>query len=138
MKRGAVGAIGSSSQAATAHWLEADGGRSPSAAKGLVMAVTTRSGISDNAASAIAYFTFIPAFLFLLLPPYKQSNYVRFHAWQSVLLDVTAFMVEIVVGAIALLTLFLGAIALADSVARVLHPGHAREAVQATAIGKYC
>lgn len=99
-------------QAAIAYWSEADG-RSLSAVKGLFMAVTARSSISDNTASAIAYFTFIPAFLFLLLPPYKQSNYVRFHAWQSVLLDVAAFMIEIVVGAIALLTLFLGAVAVA-------------------------
>lgn len=76
------------------------------------MTVTTRTGISENAAGAIAYFTFLPAILFLLVSPYKESPYVRFHAWQSVLLDIAAFLVEILFGAIALLTLFLGSVVL--------------------------
>jgi uncharacterized membrane protein len=77
------------------------------------MTVATRTGISDNAASAISYLTFIPAIAFLLLPPYKNSNYVRFHAWQSVLLSIAAFVIDIILGTIALLTLFLGTAALA-------------------------
>jgi len=77
------------------------------------MTVATRTGISDNAASAISYFTFIPATVFLLVPPYKNSGYVRFHAWQSVLLCLAAFIVDIILGAIALLTLFLGSVAFA-------------------------
>ncbi len=77
------------------------------------MTVATRTGISDNAAGAVSYFTFIPAIVFLLLPPYKESSDVRFHAWQSVLLCMTAFMVDIIVGALALLSLFLGSLALA-------------------------
>jgi uncharacterized membrane protein len=77
------------------------------------MTVATRTGISDNAAGAISYFTFFPAIVFLLLSPYKESNYVRFHAWQSVLLSIAAFVVDIVFGTIALLTLFLGTAALA-------------------------
>jgi uncharacterized membrane protein len=87
---------------------ESDQGR-----KGFDMTVATRSGISDNAAGAISYFTFIPAIVFLLLPPYKESSYVRFHAWQSVLLCITAFVIDIILGAIALLSLFLGTLALA-------------------------
>jgi uncharacterized membrane protein len=74
--------------------------------------VTTRTSISDNAASAVSYFTFIPAIVLLLLPPYKNSNYVRFHAWQSVLLTIAAFLIDIILGTIALLTLFLGTVAL--------------------------
>lgn len=77
------------------------------------MSVATRSGLSDNAASAISYFTFFPAIAFLLLPPYKSSAYIRFHAWQSVLLCFTAFLLDIVVGSIALLTLFLGTASMA-------------------------
>jgi uncharacterized membrane protein len=77
------------------------------------MTVATRTGISDNAAGAISYFTFIPAIVFLLLPPYKESSSVRFHAWQSVLLCMTAFVVDIILGALALLSLFLGTLALA-------------------------
>jgi uncharacterized membrane protein len=77
------------------------------------MTVATRSGLSDNAASAISYFTFFPAIAFLLLPSYKDSAYIRFHAWQSVLLCVTAFVFDIILGSIALLTLFLGTATLA-------------------------
>lgn len=77
------------------------------------MTVTARSAISYNAAGAISYFTFIPAVVFLLVPPYKESQCVRFHAWQSILLCMVAFAVDIVLGAIALLTLFLGTIAIA-------------------------
>jgi uncharacterized membrane protein len=76
------------------------------------MTVATRAGISDNAAGTISYFTFIPAAFLLLVSPYKNSSYVRFHAWQSLLLFMTAFVVEIVIGAIALLTLFLKAVML--------------------------
>ena len=61
----------------------------------------------------MSYFTFIPAIIFLLLPSYKSSDYIRFHAWQSVLLCVTAFLVDIVLGSLALLTLFLGTVTLA-------------------------
>jgi uncharacterized membrane protein len=81
--------------------------------EGSSMTVATRTGISDNAAAAISYFTFIPAIVFLLLPPYKESSYVRFHAWQSVLLSIVAFVIDIILGSIALLTLFLGTSALA-------------------------
>jgi uncharacterized membrane protein len=73
---------------------------------------TTKSGIADNAAGAIAYFTFIPAIVFLLVSPYKESGYVRFHAWQSILLDIATVGFEIILAAIALLTLFLGDVAL--------------------------
>lgn len=79
------------------------------------MTVTTSTGISDRAAGAISYFTFIPAIVFLLIKPYKDSPCVRFHAWQSVLLCIVAFAFDIVLGAIALLTLFLGTAALAYS-----------------------
>jgi uncharacterized membrane protein len=83
------------------------------------MTVTTQSGLSENAAGAISYFTFFPAIAFLLLPSYKSSAYIRFHAWQSVLLCITAFVIDIVLGSIALLTLFLGTATLVYSM-RVL------------------
>ena len=77
------------------------------------MTVMEKPAISYNAAGAISYFTFIPAVVFLLLPPYKESPCVRFHAWQSILLCMVAFAVDIVLGTIALLTLFLGTAVLA-------------------------
>ena len=77
------------------------------------MTVLDKPASSVNAASAISYVTFIPAVLFLLVRPYKDSPCVRFHAWQSILLCMVAFAVDIVLGAVALVTIFLGTAALA-------------------------
>lgn len=62
------------------------------------MSDTPQSGLSDNAAGAIAYLTFVPAIVFLVLPPYNTSPYVRFHAWQSIFLNVAAFAIYVVLG----------------------------------------
>jgi uncharacterized membrane protein len=43
------------------------------------------AGLSDNVAGMLAYFTMIPAILFLVLEPYNKSRFVRFHSWQSIL-----------------------------------------------------
>jgi uncharacterized membrane protein len=56
------------------------------------------SGLSDSAAGAIAYFTFIPAVFFLVSEPYNKSSFVRFHAWPSILLFFAAFGVSIALG----------------------------------------
>jgi uncharacterized membrane protein len=47
-----------------------------------------QSGLSDNAAGALAYVTFIPAIVFLAAEPYNKSPFIRFHAWQSIFLCV--------------------------------------------------
>ena len=59
------------------------------------MTDTTQSGLTDNAAGAIAYITFIPAIIFLAIPPYNTSPFVRFHAWQSIFLSIAAFVVGV-------------------------------------------
>jgi uncharacterized membrane protein len=51
------------------------------------------SGLTDNNAGALAYVTIIPAIIFLVVAPYNQSSYVRFHAWQSIFLGVAAFVI---------------------------------------------
>ncbi len=51
-------------------------------------------GIHDHAAGAIAYITFVPAIVFLVLPPYCKSSFVRFHAWQSIFLTVVAIVIS--------------------------------------------
>lgn len=38
--------------------------------------------MTDNIAGMLAYFTIIPAILFLVLEPYNKSRFVRFHAFQ--------------------------------------------------------
>lgn len=44
------------------------------------------TGLSDDAASGIAYLTFIPAVIFLAIAPYNTNPKVKFHAWQSIFL----------------------------------------------------
>ena len=53
-----------------------------------------RSGLSDNAAAAIAYLTFIPAIIFLLLEPYSKKPFVRFHAMQCLGLTVASVVLH--------------------------------------------
>jgi uncharacterized membrane protein len=55
------------------------------------------SGLSDSAAGAIAYLTFIPALIFLLIDPYKQKPFVKFHAIQELGLTVVAFLLHFLV-----------------------------------------
>jgi uncharacterized membrane protein len=51
---------------------------------------------ADRALAALAYLTFVPAVVLLFLPGYRHSNFVRFHAWQSVLLWTAFFLLTIV------------------------------------------
>jgi uncharacterized membrane protein len=41
-------------------------------------------GMTDNVAGLLAYFTIIPAIVFLIIEPFNRNRFVRFHAWQSV------------------------------------------------------
>jgi uncharacterized membrane protein len=47
----------------------------------------------ENIAGALAYFTFIPAAVFLFVAPYNRNRFVRFHAIQSLLFCATAVLV---------------------------------------------
>lgn len=74
------------------------------------MSQPTQSGLSDNAVAAIAYITFIPAIIFLMMPPYNASPYVRFHAWQSIFLNVAAFVVSVAISVIVAFSVVFGAV----------------------------
>ncbi len=41
---------------------------------------------AERLAAAVAYLTLLPALVLLFLPAFRNSRYVRFHAWQSILL----------------------------------------------------
>jgi uncharacterized membrane protein len=58
------------------------------------------SGLSDNAAGGLAYITIIPAIVFLIVAPFKNSSYVRFHAWQSIFFFVAWAVIDILVMAV--------------------------------------
>jgi len=71
------------------------------------MSDTPQSGLTDNAAGALAYITFIPAIIFLVVEPYNKTSYVRFHSWQSIFLNVAAFAVYVVLMIISMMSVFL-------------------------------
>jgi uncharacterized membrane protein len=71
----------------------------------------------QNLAGALAYLTFVPAILFLLLEPYKRDIFLRFHAAQCLLLWAGAALVAI---AIRLAAIFLFAIPVAGPLFVVL------------------
>ncbi|MFZ0481599.1 MAG: hypothetical protein WAL71_20835 [Terriglobales bacterium] len=76
---------------------------------------------ADRGLAALAYFTLIPAATILFLPALRDHRYIRFHAWQSVLIwgvffvltvvavfvsNVAAAMLFLLVGILASLAMF--------------------------------
>jgi uncharacterized membrane protein len=39
-------------------------------------------GMADNVAGMLAYFTIIPAIIFIVMEPYNKNRFIRFHAFQ--------------------------------------------------------
>jgi uncharacterized membrane protein len=69
----------------------ADGTTTCAACAGRTVPVATTapgSGLTDNVVGMLAYFTIIPAIIFLVIEPYSKIRFVRFHAWQSIFFNV--------------------------------------------------
>ena len=60
------------------------------------MSETVQTGISENSLGAVSYLTLIPAIFFLAIAPYNRSAFVRFHAWQSIIVGAIAFLLNFV------------------------------------------
>jgi uncharacterized membrane protein len=54
---------------------------------------------AERVAAAIAYLPLLPSAILLLLPGYRSHRFVRFHAWQSILL----WGVFVILGTVGLL-----------------------------------
>lgn len=62
------------------------------------------AGMTDNVAGALCYLLgLITGVLFLVLAPYSQNRAVRFHAWQSILLNIAWIVVWIVLSILSFL-----------------------------------
>ena len=48
--------------------------------------VSVPSQFKDNLLAALAYITFIPATIFVLIEPFKRNRFIRFHSFQSIFL----------------------------------------------------
>lgn len=51
---------------------------------------------ADRLAAALAYLTLLPAAVLLFLPTFRGNLFVRFHAWQSVLLWGVFFVLTVI------------------------------------------
>jgi len=47
-------------------------------------AQTSAGGLTDNVAGMLAYFTIIPAIIFLVIEPYNRNRFIRFHSFQCI------------------------------------------------------
>ena len=64
--------------------------------------------MTDNVAGLIAYITFIPAIVFLVVEPYSRNRFIRFHSFQSIFFTVAlviAHVALVVLGAIPLMAI---------------------------------
>ncbi len=53
---------------------------------------TTSTGMTNNVAGCLSYlFGWITGLIFLLIDPYKNDKFVRFHAFQSIFFNVAVF-----------------------------------------------
>jgi uncharacterized membrane protein len=52
--------------------------------------------LKENVAGALAYFTFIPALIFLGIMPFKRNHFVRFHSFQSIFLLISGVLIALV------------------------------------------
>jgi len=52
--------------------------------------------IAENVAGMLAYFTIIPAIIFLLIEPYNRNRFVRFHSFQCLFTAVALLVLHVV------------------------------------------
>jgi uncharacterized membrane protein len=53
--------------------------------------------LPENIAGALAYLTFIPAIVLLVVKPFNKNLFVRFHAMQSLLVSVAGLLITTVI-----------------------------------------
>ena len=78
-------------------------------AAGAGTAAPAAGGLTDNVAGALAYFTFIPAIVFLVVEPYNKNRTIRFHSFQCLFLSAALIAVSIALGILSFIP-FLGLI----------------------------
>jgi uncharacterized membrane protein len=59
------------------------------------MPEATQSGLSDNAAGALAYVTIIPSIIFLVIEPYNRNPFIKFHCWQNIFLCIACVVIDL-------------------------------------------
>jgi uncharacterized membrane protein len=66
---------------------------------------TASAGMSENVAGTLCYLVgFITGIIFLVIAPYNQNKFIRFHAFQSIFLNVAYIVAWILVGFLTVVT----------------------------------
>ncbi len=73
----------------------------PPPAAGYSAPVASAAPLEENVAGALAYFTIIPAIVFLLIAPYNRNRFVRFHSFQSLFVTVALVVVDVVLSIVS-------------------------------------
>ena len=68
---------------------------------------TPDAGLAENVAGALAYVTIFPAILFLILEPYNKRPFIRFNAFQCLLLAATGIALSFICAIIPILGWFI-------------------------------
>jgi uncharacterized membrane protein len=63
--------------------------------------------LPETLAGALAYFTIIPAILFLLIEPYSKNRFLRFHSFQSLGLSLVALIVGALLRVVGFVVFFI-------------------------------
>src|SRR5579863_10095701 len=76
----------------------ADGSTTCAACAGRVpaapAATASSAGMADNVAGMLAYITFIPAIIFLVMEPYNKNRFIRFHSFQCLFFAAALFVLH--------------------------------------------
>ena len=59
------------------------------------VAAVPAAGLTDNVAGMLAYVTFIPAVIFLVLAPYNRNRFIRFHSFQCLFFTVALIAIHL-------------------------------------------
>jgi uncharacterized membrane protein len=68
----------------------------PSAPPAGYAAPAASAPIAENVAGMLAYFTIIPAIIFLLIEPYNRNRFVRFHSFQCLFTVGALIVIEVI------------------------------------------
>jgi uncharacterized membrane protein len=63
--------------------------------------------IEENVAGMLAYFTIIPAIIFLLVEPYNRNRFVRFHSFQCLFTFAALIVVRVCLSVASMIVSFL-------------------------------
>jgi uncharacterized membrane protein len=110
---GAAASSGAAQSAATSGGATAPAGAATPPAAGAATpppaaGAAAQGGLADNVAGALAYVTIIPAIIFLVIEPFKNIKFVRFHALQCLFYGAVCIILQIGLSVLSFVLAFVG------------------------------